>query len=106
MLWELRCSKDGFSVEAAAEKGRELPDWYLNSPELKSGDTFYLKAFRDLGTCRSIGMDLGPIPWFHMVHYAELNELEYDITLAFVEIIRVMDDAYLNWIGEQREKNK
>lgn len=103
-MWELRCARDNFSLEAAAEKGRELPSWYLEEPQLLPGDHFYLKAFRDLHTCRSHGMSLGPIPWTAVLLYAEWIELDHDLVEPFVYIIRSMDVAYQDWINKEQER--
>lgn len=107
MLWELRCTRDNFSIEAAAEKGRDLPDWYYEEPELLSGDEFYLRSFYDLHTCRAVGMDLGPIPWNVTVQYAYHHKLEEDLIEPFVLIIRSMDSAYRDWMeGERKKRSK
>lgn len=102
----MRCARDNFSIEAAAEKGRELPEWYYNEPQLLPGDEFYLKAFRDLHTCRQAGMELGPIPWDETVRYAQFYELEEDLIEPFLYIIRAMDVAYRDWMEKENERNK
>lgn len=68
------------------------------------GDSFYLKAFRDLHTCRSVGMSLGPIPWIDVVYYAERFQLDHDLIEPFIYIIRAMDVAYQDWINKEQEK--
>src|SRR5690606_30486884 len=98
--------KEKFSIDAAAEKGRKLPEWYLNEPVLSPGEDFYLKAFRDLTTCRSYSVSLGPIPWRDILLYAEYSGLEEDVIEPFIFIIRHMDDAYLKWSDSENERDK
>lgn len=100
----LRYQRDGFSVDAAIAKGRPLPDWYLDQPEIAPGDDFYLRAFNNLGTCRQIGMSVGPIPWDRCIDYAERAGLEPDLIDAFVSVIRAMDAAYLDWLDKQPKR--
>lgn len=53
----------------------------------------YTDAFQELGTCRQIGMSLGPIPFYAIVEYAKLYKI--DDLEEFLYIIRKMDEAYL-----------
>lgn len=93
-----------FSVEAAAEKGRELPTWFIEEPEVEPGDEFYLRAFRDLDTCRSSSMSIGPIPWRDIIYYAERSGLEEDLIEPFIRVIRLMDSAHREWVAKETEK--
>lgn len=78
----------------------------MDEPEIESQDIFYLKAFYDLNTCRAGGMGLCPIPWRDIVHYAEFYELDCDIVEAFIDIIRDMDGAYMEWQNDEAERKK
>jgi hypothetical protein len=100
----MRCSRDNFSIEAAAAKGRDLPEWFMDEPFLEPGDDFYLKAFRDLDTCRAYGMSAGPIPWKDIVYYAERSFLDEDLINPFVYIIRAMDNGFREWLNKESEK--
>lgn len=77
----------------------------MNEPELDRGDEFYLRAFYDLNTCRSIGMSIGPIPWRDIVLYAQIFSLEEDLVEAFIQVIRQMDITYLDWSNKEEERN-
>ena len=99
----MRASDEGFSLDAASEKGRDFPEWYLNEPYLEGFDAFYLRAFSDLSTCRSSGMALGPIPWHRILQYADHKRLNETMTEAFVTIIRGMDTAFLEHHAEKSE---
>lgn len=92
----MRFNRDGFSVEAAIRKGRPLPEWYDDEPLIDPVDIFYLKSFYDLSTCRSSGMSIGQIPWTAMITYATHYGLAWDVTEAFIDIMREMDEAYID----------
>lgn len=78
----------------------------MDEPIIEPADIFYIKAFYDLGTCRSNGMSLGPIPWSAMIQYAEWYGLDRDVTEAFVDIVREMDTAYLNYQAEEQKRHQ
>lgn len=101
----LRYERDGYSVEAAIRKGRDLPPWYLDEPPIHPSQDFYLQAFSDLSTTRQIGMGPGPIPWDKILLYAHWMELERDVTRAFVQIIQLMDSAYMDWVDKNKANN-
>ncbi len=48
-------------------------------------------------------MSIGPIPWTAMIQYACWYRLERDITEAFVDIMREMDQAF---IEDQTKESK
>ena len=104
LLWELRFSRDGWQVQTAQAKGRDLPEWYLDEPEIWPGDDFYLSAFYELSTTRSLAFATGPIPWHHIVGYADQAGLDEDMSGTFHAVIRAMDNAYLKWASEEAEK--
>ena len=79
-----------FSIQAAIEKGRPLPEWALNEPILSPGDNFFISAYFDL----SIGE---PIPWIDRMRYADRKGLDPDVAEAFSHIIRELDSVYLTW---------
>ena len=106
MLWEIRFTRDQFSIQAAVEKGRELPQWYIDEPDIEVSDHFYLQAFRDLHTCRQNGMGMGPIPWKDIILYADRYGLDEDLVEPFIHIIRCMDCAYIEWADKEMESKK
>jgi len=67
-------------------------------------DNFYLEAFDNLKRERQVGMGLGPIPWSAMVLYAQTCNLDGPNTDDFVLVMKVMDDAYLEWHDKQAEQ--
>ena len=103
-MWELRLIRDGWSVEVREARGQELPDWYLEEPEIRDNDDFYLNAFNDLSTTRQIGMSVGPIPWDRVLQYAAWSGLDDENTEYFVGVIREMDSAWMEWSAEEMKK--
>lgn len=97
-------SRDGWQVEAAERKGRPLPEWYQDEPQLWPGDEFYLRAFYELSTCRGVGMSAGPIPWNIAVMYAQYQGLDADSIQPFIDIIRKLDAVYLDDAAAEMEK--
>jgi hypothetical protein len=75
--------------------GKPVPDWVI-APRLSAHLLFYWDAFGDLGTCRSVGMGPGRIPWTAVKSYGETFGIgDPDELAAFAEIIFRMDQAYL-----------
>ena len=64
-----------------------------------------MKSFYDLSTCRINGMGMGQIPWRDIISYASWYNLEKDITEAFVDIIREMDTAYIDYQNKEQANN-
>ncbi|UFK26770.1 hypothetical protein [Roseobacter phage RDJL6] len=95
----MRLERDGFSIEAAIEKGRALPEWYVNEPVVPPADEFYLRAFYELITGRNSD---GRIPWRDIEDFAERSGLEEDLIAPFKEIMRALERTFSAWIkGEQ-----
>lgn len=49
-------------------------------------------------------MELGPIPWLHMVEYADRAGLDAQMTEAFASIIEIMDAAFRKWHDANKPK--
>lgn len=99
-------SEKDFVVKSALAKGRPLPAWVDNEPELFDGDEFYIQAWYELDTCRQVGMDVGMIPWDKIVLYGQFHGLENDVLQAFIQIIREMDAAFMKRKEQKREVDK
>lgn len=50
-------------------------------------------------------MGIGQIPWRDIISYASWYNLEKDVTEAFVDIIREMDTAYIDYQNKEQAKN-
>ena len=91
-------------MEAAIEKGRSLPDWYLDEPALEPGDYFYMMAFSDLNSGRQMGFGVGEIPWRDIMAYADRADLDFIMADVFKIVIRQMDRTYMKWQDGERDK--
>ena len=65
-------------------------------------DQFYLECFSDLCTERSIGMDLGSIPFSAILRYQQYFNLNSD----FLDIILRIDREYLNNRNKKQDRDK
>lgn len=102
----MRYNRDGYSVEAAIVKGRALPEWYLDEPQLQIGDHFYITAFSDLNSCRQVGMGVGEIPWDKVIEYGRYKGLDDTMMEVFRIIMKEMDRAFLRWQDKERDKQR
>jgi hypothetical protein len=69
------------------------------------GLQFYTSAFRELSSCRPVGMSAGPIPFTAIVEYFKVYpEGEFE---EFHFLMRQMDDAYLKFhLDKENSKSK
>jgi hypothetical protein len=88
-------------VSEALNCREPIPDVVANKPILSLGLSYFLTAFYDLDTERSVS-DLAPIPWSAIKAYAdaigcddfECEQLEY--------FVRYIDDTYLKKVASKR----
>ena len=80
-----------FSIRQAIRKGRGLPAWYLECPEIPDGAQWIIKAYWELASERKQN---GSIPWSAARHwYAVSGNLE-SIWGLFWRCIQTIDAAY------------
>lgn len=101
MQWEAKLESQAFSIESGIEKGRPLPDWYLDEPVLEQGDVFYIIAFGELNTTRSTGMGVGSIPWDTIVRYGVFHKLDEELLKVFIPIIMGLDRKLLTRLADK-----
>lgn len=89
----------GAQIDAGIEKGRQPEQWFLDKPNIEDGDEFYLRAYSVLSTNRGSN---GDISWLDIVRYAEWTGLNDRERENLVQIILVMNAAWLKW----KEENK
>lgn len=89
--------------QSAAQK-LPLPPKIANAPQLAQGLEFYYHAFMDLHTCRSSGMDIGPVAWRDIDAYAIRFDLHDEQAEDLFAHIRAMDNAYLAWARKPAKK--
>ena len=80
-----------------------IPKQIANKPKLKHWTVFYLNAFYDLDTERSLGEEPSSIPWSKIKEYALFHDFDEQLTLDFLRIIRKADAAYLTKLIEKRK---
>lgn len=51
-------------------------------------------------------MGVGTIPWTAMVKCTQWYSLERDVAEAFIDVIREMDQAYVQYHADEQERNK
>ena len=74
------------------KRKRPIPEFLQNVPKLKRQLLFYMEAFNELSTTRSVGFGVGPIPWTALDRYAvRYGVKDFD---RFVFLIRHMDDSF------------
>lgn len=83
-----------------------LPERIANAPELQVGlDLFYV-AFLELGTCRSIGMAEGPIPWDAIQTYCGAYDIVGEQREDLFYHVRELDHVYMEWRAKQIKSPK
>ncbi|MGD9210529.1 MAG: hypothetical protein PVI90_07125 [Desulfobacteraceae bacterium] len=92
-----------FLIENCIRDGRPLPKAIQDAPELDLGLDIYYIAFLHLNTCRSIGWEIGPIPWHIINEYAKSEDIVDDQRDDLFYFIQKMDAAYLEY---HKKKNK
>lgn len=85
---------------------RGLPPPGGEPPELLPGLDWFVAAFHELSTCRSVGMGEGPIPWTAVQKYCEAMGLRGPGAHAMHHHIRAMDREYLEIRAKQEEARR
>ena len=85
-------------------KGRDLPDWFLDEPELLRGEDWYVKAFWACSTDRDFGQVLGTIPWSSVQRYGRSRGLTQAAIDALWVVIHAMDEGYLDRMAKEHKK--
>lgn len=88
-------------IKQALRTGMPLPKAIENAPELWPGLELYLNAWFELDTTRSIGMNVGPIPWNAIESYCLVCELDVEQKAKMHKLVRALDRVYLD---HQRKK--
>lgn len=89
------------------ERGRPLPDWYKDAPDMRPGDPFYLRAYDELCSERHFSDGtIGQIPWSKIVQYHQTYNLDDDLLDPLIYIIRCMEKADLDLIRQENERRR
>lgn len=73
---------------------RQLTDLLAEQPCFDHRVSLCVQAWQDLGTCRAIGMDVGPIPWTAIVQWCDFHGLDHDASEIMIYVIRMLDNEH------------
>lgn len=90
-------------LEQSYREGLPLPDAIQNAPELWPGLAFFLNAFMELTTCRTVGMGEGPISWIVVNTYCEAKGIYGDQRADMLYHIGSLDRTYIKFRSEEAE---
>ena len=93
----MRHQRDGWSIQSGLAKGRPLPQWYLDEPEVNPLDFWFIEAFWDLTSTRQLGEVPGPISWIVVQQWSDVHLLDPETASTLQRVIREMDNVYLDW---------
>lgn len=65
-----------------------------------------MRAFWELSTERQIGFSAGPIPVSAIEKKGAKHGFDDVTMIIFKHVIRELDIAYLDWLNQEREKNR
>lgn len=103
LAWQLEHGEHLDQYETLADLGQSTP--LDDAPEINSGTHAYLSAFGLLSSGRPSGMAPGPIPLAEIVTYwREVCAL--DDLPDFIDIVRGMDAAWLEWARERAKSQR
>lgn len=72
-----------------------LPPRIKNAPQVDERLTLFWVAFHELGSTRSFGFSVGPIPWTAIKQWADEYDLDADLREDLFYYIAVLDEEYL-----------
>lgn len=91
-------------IKQSLKAGQPIPEKIRNAPTLGKGLEIFYNAFIELNSCRSIGMDMGEIPWVAIAKYAEVHEFEGEQRDDLFYFAQALDSAYISY-RQSRSKN-
>ncbi len=83
-----------------------IPERIRNAPVLHLGLDFFFKAWLELGSCRAVGMEEGPIPWSVIRTYCNEYDIVGELREDMFYLVRSMDNAYLDHRREKAKKQR
>lgn len=72
-------------------------------PEMSEVDMFLVRCWGDVGTCRQLGMAVGPIPWTAVAQWCAHYELDRDATQVVIGVVQYLDGRRAEREAAQRE---
>ena len=86
---------EDFVIQQMKRKGMAIPEILTEEPELWPGLELYLTGFLDISYDRPMGMGFGPISWFTVEKYADIQEWDDEQKEAFHYHVRGLDQIWL-----------
>ncbi|TMQ02172.1 MAG: hypothetical protein E6J91_53375 [Deltaproteobacteria bacterium] len=71
---------------------RAIAEERRGEPELHLAAAICIRAWHDLGTCRGVGMALGPIPVTAIFAWCELEGFDREATMILRDVVRTADN--------------
>ena len=78
----------------------------MNAPTLNEGMDFYIDAFYELGSERSIGFGEGPIPITAILRYAKHYDMTEEEESDLIFFIQALDICYLKYRDKKSKQSK
>lgn len=86
---------DQWVIDQCLQDGIELPPHLANKPEIEPGLSMYWEAFSKLGSCRQIGMGIGPVPWTAIEAWADAHGYDDDHREDLHYHVEALDAVYM-----------
>ena len=94
------------SIRSMKKHGIAIPkSWSRKPPKHEYWMSFYMQAFEELSTERSIGLSLGPVPISSIWNYCDRYGI-VDGYLVFENFIAILDQVYLKWQNDAEKSSK
>lgn len=90
--------------EQLAAEGQDVPA--LDARPTVDGVEWIWDAWIDLGTCRAIGMDIGPVPWTAISAWAQWNGLDGDDFEELTFCVRHLEGVYRDHVDGKRKQSE
>jgi hypothetical protein len=84
----------------------QLAELEAREPPRDTACFMCVRAWFDLGTERSIGMAVGPIPWSRIVQWCRFYGLDRDATGLVIHVVRQLDNDHAAADAATRSKEK
>ena len=73
-------------------------------PVLPESIRWMYHAYWELQTCRPVGLDVGPIPWWAISLYAQRMGRSFDEEQLLVRVVRRMAKVHKEWLDAEADR--
>ena len=84
--------------------GNPIPPSIAEAPDLWNHNILFWNGFTDLVNSRTVGMEVGPIPWHCIYAYCQAYELDDEQTEDMLYFVHAMDVHQLNLARDSHAK--